>query len=157
MFFFPFISGLAGLSSGPHHYLLKGYMCYITIQFVHPNRSLEAFFPCLGWHGQPVGVWLCYSLVRFCFPWAHIALVSCSVPDVFLTVAFMSDNSLERAVTMLLSPKRCKPGKYLLLSTELAHFKADATKVQSLRKSSFKWFATITGSQLIWANFHGGS
>ena len=72
MFLFPFISFL-GLGSGPCHYLLKGQMCHVTIQFVHPNRSLEAFFSCLGWHGQPTRCDFATLSSFFCSPIEHIS------------------------------------------------------------------------------------
>lgn len=118
MFLFPFISFL-GLCSGPCHHLLKGQMCHVTIQFVHPNRSLAAFFSCLGWHGQPTGcdfATLSHPFFVLLLSTHHISVLPCA-RRVFRT-AFTLDSFLEGAETVCLSLKRGKPGKYLLLSLQ---------------------------------------
>lgn len=128
-------------------------LCIHTEALKH-SPSLRLARPARG------GVTSLLSRPFFRFPfWAHITLVSCSVPGMSLTTAFASDNFLEGAVTTLLSRKSCKPCRKMpaTLFIELARVKADAIEVQSLLKSIFKWFVTITESQLICSNFHGGS
>lgn len=116
MFLFPFISGLHGARLWPSPLSLERLYVHIAIQFVHPNRSLEALFCCLGWHGQLMGRDCDSPLSFFCslLSTYHISVLL-SARSVF-TTAFTPDNFLKGATTMLLSLKRYTPGKYLLLS-----------------------------------------
>lgn len=158
MFPFPFILGLCGAqfwplpSSSEKLYELHHHSVCASTQ-----KSWSIFLLLrLAWPAH--GVWLCYSplsLFSFSLSTYHITVLLCA-RYVFM-IALTPDNFLEGAATTLLSFKRCKPGKYLLLSIELAHLKADQIKWQSRLTSIFKWFATIAESQLIYTNFHRGS
>lgn len=104
---------------------------------------------------QPAhGVWLRCSPLSFPFlPLStHHISVLLLARHVF-AMAFTSDSFLEGAATMLLLLKRCKPGKYWPLSIELAHFKADLIKLQSLFNEHFSIICNSYWKSVNWHKF----